>query len=505
MIDRSLRRVLVTLIAGFVLLFAQVSRVQVLDAEALRNNSDNSRSILRDFDQPRGRILTADRVLVATSEPVFGSGFDYQRQYPEGDLYAHVAGYYSFNLGAAGVEKSYNDALSGRSAELRLTGLNAFLGGAGEPGDIHLSIDHRLQLLAAQALDGRVGSVVMLEPQTGAVVAMYSTPTFDPNRLATHDGSAAEAASRALNADPARPRRPSAFADIYFPGSTFKIVTAASFLEDSSQRAAPSSVEIRSEYFPPLVTSQPIRNSGGRRCGGTVIEMLAASCNTGFAVLAAELLGPDRLVATAEAFGFNSVPPLDIDGAVASVFPSDYGAQLRSPDAEAPAGVYEDSAALAQAAIGQNSVSASPLMMALVAATVANGGEVPTPHVVREIRTQEGRVVERVEPSPWRRAIAPEVALQLREGMKAAVSAGTARGLAIPGLEMAGKTGTAQTSAEGSSSHAWVIGFAGDPASPPDVAFAVFVAADPARPSQSGGATAVPIARDLVNQYFGLA
>lgn len=493
-----------TLVVGFALLFAQVSRVQVLDAEALRNNSDNSRSILRDFDQPRGQILTADRVVVATSEPVFGSTFEYQRRYPEGELYAHVTGYYSFNLGAAGVEKRYNDALSGRSSELRLSGINAFLGGAGEPGDVTLTIDHRLQRLAADALGDREGSIVMLEPATGAIVALYSAPSFDPNRLANHDGAAAETASLALNADPAQPRRPSAFADIYFPGSTFKVVTAASLLENASDDPLPT-IEAQSEYYPPLVSTRPIRNSGGRQCGGTLVEMLAVSCNTGFARLAAEQLGPDRLVATAEAFGFNSVPPLDLDGAVASVFPTDYGAQLRPPDAEVPAGVYEDSAVLAQTALGQNNVSASPLMMALVAAAVANGGDIPTPHVVRDIRNQSGRVVERIEPGPWRRAIAPEVALELREAMRAAVETGTARGLAVRGLELAGKTGTAQLAENGTGSHAWVIGFAGDPGASPDVAFAVLVAADPDHPAQSGSATAVPIARDLVSRYFGLS
>ncbi|NNE94777.1 MAG: hypothetical protein HKN24_01985, partial [Acidimicrobiales bacterium] len=173
MIDRSLRRVLMALVASFAVLFVQVSRVQVIQADDLRNNPDNARSILRDFNQPRGSILTADGVVVAESEEVFGSVFDYQRSYPEKDLYAHTAGYYSFNLGASGVERAYNDWLSGRAASLRLSGLNSFLGGAGHPGIVVLSIEHRLQERAKELLGDRRGSVVMLDPATGAVKALY--------------------------------------------------------------------------------------------------------------------------------------------------------------------------------------------------------------------------------------------------------------------------------------------------------------------------------------------
>ncbi len=508
MIDRSLRRILAVLILGFAILLLQVSRIQVLDAEALQNNPENSRSILRDFNERRGRILTVDGVVVAESESVFGSVFDYQRLYPEGDLYAHSAGYYSFNLGASGVEKAYNDSLSGRSAELRLSGINSFLGGAGTPGDVVMSISHALQLQAASLLGDRVGSVVMIEPDTGAIVAMYSSPSFDPTLLANHDGTDAEQASLELNSAVNNPRRPSAYADVYFPGSSFKVVTAAAILTSVNPSAGINSEELRvepsAEYLPPLVSNRPIRNFNNRTCGGTLAESLAASCNTSFAFLATERAGPEALVATAEAFGFNDVPPLDISGAVSSVFPTDYGEQLRAPEPDLPAGVYADSAVLAQAALGQNSVSASPLMMSLVAAAVANGGVVPTPHVVREIRNDGGGVVESIAPDPWRTATTPEIAVELREAMKLAVTNGTATGLQIQELEIGAKTGTAELGEDSSSSHAWVIGFAGDPGFAPEIAFAVFVAADENFPNQSGSGTAVPIARELISSYFGL-
>jgi peptidoglycan glycosyltransferase len=504
MIDRSLRRVLAFLLVGFAVLLVQVSRVQVLQAEELRNNPDNGRSILRDFNQPRGQIVTGDGVVVAESVEVFGSVFDYQRTYPESDLYAHTAGYYSFNFGASGVERAYNDWLSGRAAAQRLTGLNALLGGAGEPGTIVLSIDHTLQAKAKELLDGRRGSVVMIEPDSGAVVVSYSSPSFDPNRLADHDGEAAEAASAELFAAPGNPRRPAAFAENFFPGSAFKVITAAAAFESDGFDAAEVDLAAATEYFAPLAT-RPIRNSGGAACGGTIDEMIAASCNTGFARLAAEFIGPDRMISTAESFGFNKPPELDIGGGVESDFPTDFGERLRDPEGENLVGVYGDSPVLAQSALGQNSVSASTLQMAMVAAAVANGGEVIAPHVVREIRRADGSTVETIDAEVVRRAITPATAIALQRAMRAAVAQGTASGLQLRGIEVGAKTGTAQVSQDAAGAHAWVIGFAGKPGFAPDIAFAVHVQADPNRPNQSGSRSAVPIARSLLEGMVDLS
>ena len=451
MIDRSLRRVLVVLIAGFAVLMVQVSRIQVIQAEDLRNNPDNARSILRDFNSPRGLIVTSDGTVVAISEEVIGSVFDYQRIYPDGDLYAHTAGYYSFNLGAAGVEKSYNDWLSGRAAALRLSGLNTFLGGAGEPGTVVLSLRHDLQVRARELLGDRRGSVVMIDPSTGAVLAMYSSPSYDPNVLATHDGVAAVTASQELLDAEGNPRRPAAYADVYFPGSSFKIVTAAAAIENPN--VGPINLVPTKEYFAPLA-SRAIRNSGQRACGGSIDDMVAASCNTGFAQLAAERIGPEAMVEMAESFGFNDDLPLDIAGSVDSVFPSDFGEKLRDPEGANTVGVYADSPVLAQAALGQNNVSASPLQMAVVVAAVANGGERNSSHVVSEIRRADGSTVHTVETDTLNRPVEPETAVALRRAMQLAVADGTARGLQIPGIEIGAKTGTAQLGQDVVGAHA---------------------------------------------------
>ncbi len=499
MIDRSLRRVLVVLIAGFAVLMVQVSRIQVIQAEDLRNNPDNGRSILRDFNSPRGSIVTADGVVVAVSDELVGSVFDYQRSYPEGDLYAHVAGYYSFNLGATGVEKAYNDWLSGRAAALRLSGLNTLLGGAGEPGTVVLSVRHDLQEQAAELLAGRSGSVVMIEPATGAVLALYSSPTYDPNLLASHDGVAAVTASQELLDAPGNPRRPAAYADRFFPGSSFKIVTAAAALEHPD--VGPIDVAPTVEYFAPLA-SRAIRNSGQRACGGSIDDMIASSCNTGFAQLAAERIGPEAMVEMAENFGFNDNVPLDIAGATAGVFPEDFGEKLRDAEDGNTVGVFADSPVLAQAALGQNNVSASPLQMALVAATVANGGERNSPHVVQEVRRLDGTTAHSVPTDLVNRPIEPETSVALRRAMQIAVEDGTASGLQMAGIEVGAKTGTAQLGQDVVGAHAWVVGFAGKPGFAPDVAFAVHVAADPQFPDSSGSRTAVPIARALLSEFF---
>ncbi|NNE94471.1 MAG: penicillin-binding protein 2, partial [Acidimicrobiales bacterium] len=332
----------------------------------------------------------------------------------------------------------------------------------------------------------------------------YSSPSFDPNRLADHDSSAALAESEELLAAPGNPRRPAAYADNYFPGSTFKIVTAAAALETDTFDGGSIIVPEAVEYFAPLAT-RPIRNSGGRACGGTIEDMVSASCNTGFALLAAEYIGPDDMVRTAEAFGFNTEPELDIAGAVAGDFPTDFGERLRAPEGDRPIGVYADSPVLAQAALGQNNVSASALQMAMVAAAVANVGGAVAPHVVSEIRRPDQSVVESIETEVTGRVVEQDVALALQAAMRTAVRDGTARGLQIDGIDVGAKTGTAQLGEDTAGAHAWVIGFAGEPGFAPDIAFAVHVEADSTRPGQSGSRTAVPIARDLLTELYGLS
>lgn len=496
----SIRHVAVVLLLCFAALFAQLNRVQVLDAQALRQHPANTRSVQRDFSRPRGPITTSDGVVVARSVAVDGP-LERLREYPQAERYAHVAGYLSLNLGSTGVERRYHDELTGRTPGQQVDRLLDLFGEQDQGGEVVLTLRDDLQQVAQQALGQRRGSVVALDPRTGAVLAMWSYPSFDPNRLAAHDGAAVNAAFEELAAAEGSPLLEKSYREIFFPGSTFKIVTAAAALAGGVLTPTAPSFPPAAAYTPPL-TTRPIRNFGGATCGGDLNELLEVSCNTAFAQLGAEVLGPEALVAQAERFGFNEVPPLDLPGAAASRVPDDFGARLREPTAEIPAGVFEDTPALAQVAIGQNDVSATPLQMALVAAAVANDGVILQPHVVDRILDRRGDAVRTVEPEVWRQAMPATVAQQLQAAMVNVVQSGTAQAMAVPGLEVGAKTGTAQLGTDPPRSHAWIVGFAGRPGAQPEIAVAVLVEGQEGASEQTGGRVAAPIAQAVIDAAF---
>jgi peptidoglycan glycosyltransferase len=500
-VNRSIRQVAVVLLGLFLVLFVQLNRVQVLDAESLREHPANTRAVFRDFARPRGPITTADGVVVARSVAVSGP-LERLREYPLGERYAHITGYLSLNVGSTGIERSYNDELTGRTSGQQLDRILDLFGADQDfTGEVVLTVRDDLQQAAQEALGQQLGSVVALDPRSGAVLASWSYPSYDPNRLSAHDGNAVNAAFAELQAASGTPLLEKAYREIYFPGSTFKVVTAAAGLGSGEITPTFPVFEQLDAYTPPL-TTRPIRNFGGATCGGDLDELLRVSCNTGFAEMAAELLGPDPMVATAEDFGFNEAPPLDVPATAASRFPTDFGERLEAPTPEIPAGVYENTPTLAQAAIGQNDVAASPLHMAMVAGAIANDGVMMQPHLVGEVLDRTGDSIRSIDPESWRTATSPEVAADLRSSMIGVVQDGTARRLAVDGLEIGGKTGTAQLGTDPPSSHAWIVAFAGRPGAEPELAVAVLVQAQPGASEQTGGSVAAPIARAVIERYF---
>ena len=225
--NRQIRQLGVALLVLFALLFVQLNLVQVFRADSLTANPLNTRRVVRDFGQRRGHIETADGVVIAESVEVDG-GFARERRYPQGELYAHITGYFSFEFGATGVERSYNDELAGRTDTQRFESFFDFFGDGDISADVQLTIDSELQQAAAAALGQRRGSVVVIEPSTGAVLAFYSWPTYDPNTVSTVDLNSARAAKEALDADDAIPLLTRAHREVFPPGSTFKVVTTAS-------------------------------------------------------------------------------------------------------------------------------------------------------------------------------------------------------------------------------------------------------------------------------------
>lgn len=476
----QIRKLGAALLLLFCVLFLQLNRIQIVQADKLSNASGNTRKAVKDFSRDRGVIQTADGVVIAQSVPS-DDAFKRQRQYPEKELFAQIAGYFSFTYGAEGLEKTYNDELAGRQS--RISNVRDILSDRVRTNNVTITVSKKLQQVAQQALGNRKGAVVAINPADGSILALWSYPSFDPNPLAAHDTHAVQSAWQALNADPTKPLLPRAYRERYPPGSTFKVVTSSAVLEkmpDLATRAYPTLRELKLPQ-----TTKTLKNFGGESCGGTLPQLLKVSCNTGFAQIGLDL-GAQNLVDQAHAYGFDARPPLDEPAVAASVFTN--------------VDFKHDQPALAKSAIGQQDVAATPLEMALVAAGVANQGVIMKPHLMAEIRDSEGNVVSRYNPEPWMQALSPTSAAALRDMMIGVVQGGTATRVAIPGIQVAAKTGTAQTGTEtgaGAHSHAWLIAFA--PANAPRVAVAVIVEDQPGLGDNvTGGRIAAPIAKQVL-------
>jgi peptidoglycan glycosyltransferase len=480
-VSKQIQRLGLAMMAMFVALFAQLNYVQVVRADKLNDDPRNTRNATRDFARARGFVQAADGAVLARSVPV-DDVFKRQRQYPEGDLFAHITGYFSFTFGQEGLERTYNDELAGRDLDVRLNRIQdipkALAGGDEATGNLTITISKRLQQVARDALGPRRGSVVAIDPKTGAILAMWSFPSYDPNPLAGHTQDAVQETWRQLQATEGQPLLPRSYRRRYAPGSTFKVVTAAAALDRKPELATKSYPVLRQLDLP--ATNRNLPNFGGGACGGVLPQLLKVSCNTGFAQMGLDL-GAENLTAEANAFGFTERPPLDLPVPAASFFPEADAFRRNLP-------------ALAQSAIGQQDVAATPLQMALVAAGIGNGGVAMKPHVLQEIRDNDGQRIRTYDPQEWRRLTSPETAAAVRDMMIGVVNGGTATRVAIPGVQVAAKTGTAQTT--GDNAHAWIIGFA--PADDPRVAIAVIVESQPGVSEATGGRVAAPIARTVM-------
>ncbi|MGH9211798.1 MAG: peptidoglycan D,D-transpeptidase FtsI family protein [Acidimicrobiales bacterium] len=496
---KQIRNLGMFLVACYVALFLQVNRLTVFQADELQDNPQNNRQALRDFDAPRGSIATADGVVIARSRPIEDpeqGQFTTQREYPLGPRYAHITGFFNpLSIGTDGLEQVYNDELAGRTVT-DITDLDSldrfvedFFVDEEHVGNVTLTVRDNVQAEAEAAINelgGQRASVVAIDPRDGAILAMYSNPTYDPNTLAVHDADQATAVSEALNADPTKPRLSRVYQERFAPGSTFKVVTGSAGVE--SGRVTPDDPDYpTSETYTAPSGGSPIPNFGGSSCGGRLFEILADSCNTAFAQMGTEDVGGDNLTSTAEAFGFNQDVPIDLPRPAESNFPVENA---------------QDDAFRAQISIGQNEVSSTPLQMALVAAAVANGGEVMRPHVMSEIRDEDEEVIESYDPEVWTTAMSGSTAGLMQQAMIGVVEGGTAERLdenVDDDVVVGGKTGTAQLGDTGTS-HAWIIGFAGPEGGDPEVAVAVIVEAQPGANEQTGGQVAAPIAARIIEQ-----
>lgn len=478
--NNQIRRIFIVVLIMFALLGAGMTNTQFVAAPALNADERNQRTILHSAEIDRGPIIVNGSAVASSTKQEDSQRFE--RSYSQGPLYAPVTGYFSSVISqSTGLESAAEEVLDGQSQSLFAQRLrNLFTGAGRQGGGVVLTLNDKMQQVAAEKLGDRRGAVVALNAKTGAVLALYSSPSYDPNSLAVFDSQSVNDAYGALLADPNRPLVNRAIAgDRYAPGSTFKILTTIALLENGV--ATPDT-----RMDSPVSTTLPgsstqVENIESSQCGDgkpTLTEAFARSCNTTF-VLASKSLTNQQLsdVATRFGFGKEQAIPLPV---TPSVFPSD-----------------TDAAQLAMSSIGQYTVQTTPLQMAEVAQAVANKGTMMAPYLIDQVVDADLQTRSTTEPAQLGKPVTPEIANQVTTMMRAVVSQpyGSGSSMAIPNVAVAAKTGTAETG-NGARANAWAVGFA--PADDPQIAFAVVVEGDEKVPTPHGGTVAGPIARALL-------
>lgn len=482
--NTSLRRIAVAVMALVVLLLANATVTQVFTAEGLRSDPRNQRVLLDEYSRQRGQIAAGGQLL-AYSVSTNGR-FRFLRVYPEPFVYAPVTGFYSLRYSSTGLERAEDQILNGSDQRLFARRLADFFTGR-DPrgGNVDTTINPRVQQAAWDAMEdgcdgGCRGSVVAIEPSTGKILAMVSSPSYDPNLLATHDMDKQTAAWERLRDDPASPLLNRAISETYPPGSTFKVVTTAAALSHGANK----DTRLTAQPEIPLPDSTAtLENFGGAACGGgptvPLREAFAKSCNTAFVELGIDT-GADALRSTARGFGLDVPPPM-----------------IPLQVAESTIGPIVDAAALGMSSIGQKDVALTPLQNAMVAATIANKGVPMRPYLVDSLKGPDLSNISTTAPTEERRAVSEQVADTLTDLMVAAEQVTQQKG-AIAGVQIASKTGTAEhgTDPRNTPPHAWYIAFA--PAQAPKVAVAVLVENGGNRLSATGGELAAPIGRATI-------
>jgi peptidoglycan glycosyltransferase len=474
-VNPPLQKAGMVLVVLFGLLFAQLNLIMVVRADEYRTDTrHNSVRILQeDYERQRGNIIV-ETTTVALSTSTMDT-FRYLRSYPQGALYAHVLGYRPVYGEMTGIEAVENQILNGTADEFTADRLLEMITGKkSNGGNVLLSLDQQVQQVAYDGLlnnptASKRGAVVAIDPLTGAILAMVSTPSFDPNPLVDHDFDTANAAYEQLQADPAKPLLNRAVSETFPPGSAFKVVVSAAALQNG---LTPESQIPGGVTFTAPGTTVPIKNASASidaACADqiTLLNALRVSCNTAFARYGVEQLGAEKLKEVAGDWGFETTPVLDQDADNLMRVAASHTGDMAAP------GGSVDLPALAQSCIGQREVRWTPLQAALVAATVANDGIQMRPYVIDTVQDANLAPIWKVEPASLRRPISTAVAGQLRQMMDAVVNNGTGTNAQIEGFEVGGKTGTAQN--DDAPDHGWFIGYARTNSGQPVVAVAVLI------------------------------
>ncbi|MCM6776945.1 penicillin-binding protein 2 [Nocardia sp. CDC159] len=481
--NTPLRRVAMAVMFMIVALLLNATYVQVIKADSLRNDPRNSRVLLDEYSRQRGQISAGGTVLA--SSVATDDRYKYLRTYPtDPAAYAPVTGFYSMQYGSTGLERAEDSVLNGSDSQLFGRRLIDLVSGR-DPrgGNVVTTINPMMQKVAYEQLTskGYTGSVVAVEPSTGRILTMVSTPSYDPNRLSGHDGAKGTEAWEQLSSDKTQPMLNRAVSQTYPPGSTFKVVVAAAAL---SQGIRPEDQFTAAPNITPPGTATPLENYNGTTCGGgptaSMLEAFRLSCNTAFAEIGMKV-GAAKLKDYAAAFGIGTHSGIPI------------------PVADSTVGTIPDTAALAQSSIGQRDVALTPLDDAMIAATVANNGVRMEPHLVDQLQGPDLSELSRAKPVSVGQAVSRQVASQLTammiESEKHTVGGNDSRP-----YQIASKTGTAEHGSDPRNTppHAWYLAFA--PAQDPKIAIAVIVENGGDRgTAATGGSVAAPIARKVLD------
>jgi peptidoglycan glycosyltransferase len=482
---KELRRLSILMLLMFLALFASTSVIQVVQAETLAENSRNTRALYDSYEVQRGSII-ASGAAIASSVPS-DDVFAWQRVYVDGDMWAPVTGYINPALGAAtGIEQAMNQELSGTAGAQFLARIDRIFTGQPPRGsNVELTLDAAVQRAAYDALGDLQGAVIAIEPATGRVLAMVTSPSYDTNLLASHNTGEVNDVYDALDADPTHPLFNRAIGgDLNPPGSTFKLVVASAALA-SGDYTPQSTLPNPASYQLPQ-SSSVVFNASGGACGPgdtvTIADALRLSCNIPFAELAVQL-GDTAIREEAEKYGFNMSLAMPIDSTASSY----------------PRGLDDPQTALT--GFGQGQVTATPLQMAMVSAGIANEGVVMNPRMVDQVIGADLSVEQTFDNTEFGRALEADIAAELVAMMVANVNDGAASGATIDGVDVGGKTGTAENGSDQPYT-LWFTGFA--PAENPEVAVAVVVEDGGGQDqSGSGNTIAAPIAKKVMEAVLG--
>ncbi|MDQ0799106.1 penicillin-binding protein 2 [Arthrobacter sp. SLBN-112] len=457
--NQAIRHSWVAAIAMFALIFGAISYVQVVGADELKDNPWNKRAILQTYCNDRGSIIVGGTP-VAESVESNSETCKFQRTYTQPELYAGLTGYFSQNYGATGLEQSMGAELAGNSDQLFLDRVGQlFLGNQPKGASVELTIDPQLQQLAYGLIpDGQRGSIVVTNPKTGAILAMVSKPSYNPNLVATQDPTAESTNINELVKVPGINLNQNVSGPtgaLLAPGSVFKLVDTAAAL--ASGKYNKDSVLPNPAEMPFDGIQYKLPNYAGGNCytrdTATFAFALQQSCNTPFASIALDL-GRNAIADQAKKFGLGEDvgDQLKLGHAQGNVFPDNL-----------------DAPGLAQSAIGQKDVRATPLQINMLTNAIANGGVQMAPSLVKTLRSPDLRVIDEPQPQQLRTSTTPEIAKQITDWMTSVVTDGIAKTAAVPGVQVAGKTGTAELG--NGTNNSWFTGFA--PADNPKVSVTI--------------------------------